>query len=135
MAAVMFQEITNFYTNYSKSSPANTNQKKFWVKNTLLSTTMIKCAPYSFGRYHILEKRDIKELLQKVHAFCFNYQHLDFLFKRFKCQFSWKIVVKSGQFFEKINRAVHFNHQNHQNKVLDRMPKFARKETLEKKVL
>ena len=42
-------------------------------------------------RYHILLKGNIKEeLLQKLDAFRFNYQHLDCLYAIFKYRFSGK---------------------------------------------
>ena len=55
---------------------------------------------------------EIKELLQKLDAFCFNYKHVDFLYIRLKYRSSGKIVVKSGQLFDTVQRVVHFNHQH-----------------------
>ena len=43
-------------------------------------------------------------------AFCFNYQHVDCLYKLFKHRFSGKIPVKKRQLTYKVQRAVHFNH-------------------------
>ena len=54
----------------------------------------------------------MKELLQKLDAFCFNHQHVDCLYTLLKYRFSDKIVVESGQIFDNLQRAVHFNHQN-----------------------
>ena len=73
---------------------------------------------------------NIKKLLQKLDAFCFNYQHEDCLYTLFKYRFSGNIVVKSGQLFDNVQRAVHFNHQN---KELDRMPGIAKTRLLRKK--
>ena len=50
-------------------------------------------------------------MLQKKDAFCFNYQHVDYLYTFFKYRFSGKIVVKIGQLFGNVQRAVHYNHQ------------------------
>ena len=72
----------------------------------------------------------IKELLQKLDAISFNYQHVDCLYTLFKYRFSGKIVLKSEQLFDNVQRAVHFNHQN---RGVDRMPSI-KKETLEEKV-
>ena len=51
-------------------------------------------------RYHIILIGNIKELLQKLDAFCFNYQHVDCLYTLFKYRFNGKIVIKIGQLFD-----------------------------------
>ena len=81
-------------------------------------------------RYHFIPIGHIKKLLQKLDAFCFNYQHVDCLYTLFKYRFSGRIVLKSGQFFDKLQRAVHFNQQN---RGVDRMPSIAKKRLLRKK--
>ena len=74
--------------------------------------------------------RQIKELLQKLDAFCFHYQHVDCLKTVLKYRFIGKFVVKSGQVFDNLQRAVHFNQQN---RGVDRMPSIAKKRLLRKK--
>ena len=81
-------------------------------------------------RYHIILIGNIKELLQKLDAFCFNYQHVDYLYTLFKYRFSGKIVLKIGQLCDNLQRAVHFNKQN---RGVDRMPSIAKKKLLRKK--
>ena len=81
-------------------------------------------------RYHIVLIGNIKELLQNLDAFCFNYQHVECLYTIFKYRFSRKIVIKSGKIFDNLQRAVHFNQQN---KGDDRMPSFAKKRILKRK--
>ena len=81
-------------------------------------------------RYHIFLIGNIEELLQKLDAFCFNYQHVDCLYTFFKYRFNDKFVLKSGQLFDFLQRAVHFNQQN---RGLDRMPSIAMKRLLRKK--
>ena len=81
-------------------------------------------------RYHIVLMENIKELLQKLDAFCFKYQHVDCVYTIFKYRFSGKIVVESGQLFDNLQRAVHFNQQS---RGLDRMPSIAKKRLLRKK--
>ena len=81
-------------------------------------------------RQHNILLGNIKDLLQKLDAFCFNYQHVDCLYTLFKYRFSGKIVVKSGQLFDNLQRAVHFNQQN---RGVDRMPSIAKKRHLRKK--
>ena len=55
---------------------------------------------------------------------------MDCLSTLFKYRFSGKIVVKSGQFFDNLNRAAHFNHQNRE---VDRLSSIAKKRLLRKK--
>ena len=81
-------------------------------------------------RYHIFLLGNIKELLQELDAFCFNYQHVDCLYTHFKYCFIGKIVIKSGQVFDNLQRAVHFNQQN---RGVERMPSIAKKRLLRKK--
>ena len=82
-------------------------------------------------RYHIILIGNIKELLQKLDAFCFNYQHLVCLYTLVKYGFSGKkSVIKSGQIFDNLQRAVLFNQQN---RWVDRMPSIAKIRLLRKK--
>ena len=80
-------------------------------------------------RYHIILIGDVKELLQKLDAFCFN-QHVDCLYTIFKSQFIGEIVVNSGQFFDDVQSANHFNQQN---RGVDRMPSIAENRLLRRK--
>ena len=80
-------------------------------------------------RYHKILIGNTKELLQKLDVFCFNYQHVDCLYTRFKYRFTGKIV-KSGQLFDNLQRAVHFNQQK---RGVDKMPSIAKKRLLSKK--
>ena len=75
--------------------------------------------------YHTILTGNSKDLPQKLDAFCFNYQHVDCLYTFLKYRFSGKNVLKkSGQLFDNLQRAVHFNHQN---RGVDRMPSIAKK--------
>ena len=76
--------------------------------------------------YHILLIGNIKELIQKLDAICFNYQHVDCLYTLFKYRFSGIIVFKSGQLFDNVQKVVHINHQN---KGVDRKPSIAKKDS------
>ena len=82
-------------------------------------------------RYHIILIGNNKELLQKLDAFCFNYQHVDCLYTLFKYGFSGKTVIKSGQLFDNFLEGSSFqpakerSGQNAQHRA---------KETLEEKV-
>ena len=127
MAAVMLQVIPSLYTNYSKNSllsSANTYEKFIVSKEYCFARHDDKMCFLPKCRYHIFLISDIKEFLQKLDAFYFNYQHVDCLYTLFKNRFSCKIVVKSGQLFDNLQRAVHFNQQN---RGVDRMPIIAKK--------
>ena len=77
-----------------------------------------------------MPRGNIKALLQNLDAFCFNYQHVDCLYTIFKYRFIGKNVIKSGQVFDKLQSAVHFNQQN---RGVERMPSIAKKRLLRKK--
>ena len=68
-------------------------------------------------------------MLQKMDAFCFYYQHVDFLYILFKYRFSGKIV-KSGQLFDNVQTAVHFSHQH---RGVEKMPGIVKKRLMRKK--
>ena len=115
MAAVMLQVISSFYTNYSKNSlfiSANTYEKNIVSKEYCIAGHDDKMRFLPNCRHHIILIGNIKELLQQLDAFCFNYQHVDCLYTFFKYRFSGKIVLKGGQLFDNLQRAVHFNQQN-----------------------
>ena len=133
MAAVMLQVIPSFYTNYSKNSlfiSANTYEKFFVSKENCIAHYDNKLCFLPNCRYHNILIGNIKGLLQKLDAFFFNYQHVDCLYTLFKHHFSGKNVVKSGQLFDKLQRAVHFNQQN---RGVERMPSIAKKRLSRKK--
>ena len=133
MAAVMLQVIPGFYTSYSKNSlifSANTYGKYFLNKEDCIACHHDKMYFLPNCRYHIILIGIIKEMLQKLDAFCFPYQHVDCLYTLFKCRFSGKIVVKSGQLFDNLQRAVDFNQQI---RGVNRMPSIAKKSFFRKK--
>ena len=115
MAAVMLQVIPSFYTNFSRTSlffAANTYEKYIVSKIYCTACHDDKMCFLPNCRYHIILIGNIKELLQKLDALCFNYQHVDCLYTLFKYRLSGKIVLKSGELFDILQRAVYFNHQN-----------------------
>ena len=133
MAAVMLQVIPSFYTNYSKNSlsiSANTYEKFIVSKENSIARHDGKMCFLPNCRYHIILKGNNKELLQKLDAFYFNYQHVDCLYTLLKYRFIGKIVIKSGQLFDSLQREVQ---SNQQNRGVDRMPGIAKKRLLMKK--
>ena len=111
----MLQVIPSFHTNCSKAASllsANTYENYILSKEYCVAHHDDKMCFLPNCRYHILLIGNIKDLLQILDTFCFNYQHVDCLLTLLKRRFSGKIVVESGQFFHKVQKAVHFNHQN-----------------------
>ena len=135
MAAVILQAITSFYTFYSKTSlfnSTNTHEKKIVSKEYCIARHDEKTCFLPQCRYHSILIGNIKELLQELDAFCSNdkHVHLDFLYTLFKYRFSCRIILKSGQTFDNLQKAVHFNHQN---RGVYRMPSIAKKRLLRQK--
>ena len=73
-------------------------------------------------RYPIILVGNVKELLQKLDAFCFTYQSVDCLYTFVKHRFSGNIVVKSGKQFQQ--RAVFTNQRNKRVDILHRKRDF-----------
>ena len=109
---------------------ANTIGKYIWSKELCIARHVDKMCFLPDCRYHIIKLGDVRELLQKLDAFCFNYQHVDCLHNFFKYQFNGKLVVKSGQLFDNVQWAVQFEQQN---RGLDRMLSIAKKRFLRRK--
>ena len=115
MAAVMLQVILRFYTNFSKNNlfiSANTYEKHIVSREDCIARHDDKLCFLTDCRNQVLLIGKIKELVQKLDAFCFNYQHVDCLYTLFKYRFSGKVVVKSGQLFDNLLSAVQFSQQN-----------------------
>ena len=133
MTAVMLQVIPSFYANYSKNSlfiSADSYEKFVVSKENCIACHDDKMCFLPTCRYDNILIGNIKELLPKLDAFCFNYQHVDCLYTLFKYHFIGNIVIKSGQVFDNLQRAVHFYQQNRGE---ERMPSIAKKSLLRKK--
>ena len=133
MAALILQVIPSCYTKYSKNSffiSEITNENFIVSKEYCIARHDDKMCFLPICRYHIILIGNVKELLQKLDAFCFNYQHVDCLNALFKYSFSDKIDIKSGQIFDKLQRAVYLNQQNRE---LDRKASIAKKRLLRKR--
>ena len=133
MAAIMLQSIPSFYAKISEKSlfiSANTYAKYIVCKDYCIAHHNDKTCLLASCKYHILLLANVEELLKKLDTFCFNYQHVDCLYTLVKCRFSGKVIAKSGQVFDNVQRAVDFNQRN---KGVDRMPSIAKKRLLRKK--
>ena len=134
MAAIMLQTIPSFYAKISEESlfiSATTFENYIVCKDDCIAHHNEKTCFLPTCKYHIVLLRNVQELLKKLDtSFCFTYQHVDCLYTLFKYRFSGKVIAKSGQVFDNVQRAVDFNHRN---KGVDRMPSFAKKRLLRKK--
>ena len=133
MAAIMLQTIPGFYAKISEKSlviSATTFEKYIVFRDYCIAHHNKKTCFSPACKYNIILLANIEELLKKLDTFCFTYQHVDCLYTLFKCQFSGKVIAKSGQVFDNVQRAVDFNHRN---KGVDRMPSIAKKRLLRKK--
>ena len=133
MAAIMLHAKPSFYAKISEKSffiSASTYEKFIVCKNYCIANHDDKTCFLPSCEYHILLHGNVEELLKKLDTFCFPYQHVDCLYTLFKYRFSGKVIAKSGQVFDNVQRAVDFNHRN---KGVDRMPSIAKKRLLRKK--
>ena len=133
MAAIMLQTIPSFYAKFSEKSLfilASTYEKYVVCKDYCIAHNNERTCFSPARKYHIVLLGNVQELLKKLNTFCFTYQHVDCLYTLFKYRFSGKVIAKSGQVFDNVQRAVDFNHRN---KGVDRMPSIAKKRLLRKK--
>ena len=77
--------------------------------------------------FQILLHGKFDGLIKKLDTFCFTYQHVDSLYTLFKYRFSGKVVAKSGQVFDNVQRADYFSYRN---KGVDRILGSVKKELL-----
>ena len=133
MAAIMLQTIPSFYAKISEKSlfiSAKTYEKFIVCKDYCIAHHDEKTCPLPVCNYHIILLGEIEELLHKLDTFCFTYQHLDCLYTLFKYRFSGKIIAKSGNMFDHVQKAISFNQRN---RGVDKMLSIAKKRLSRKK--
>ena len=133
MAAIMLQSKPSFYAKISEKSlfiSANTYEKHIVCKDYCIAHHNEKTCFLPSCKYHIVLLGNVQELLKKLDSFCFTYQHVDCLYTLFKYRFSGKVIAKSGEVFDNVQRAVDFNQRN---RGVDRMPSIAKKRLFRKK--
>ena len=127
MAAIMLPTIPSFYPTISERSlfiSAYTYVKHIVCTVYCIAHHDDKTCFLPACKYHFILLGNVEELLKKLDTFCFTYQHVDCLYTLLKCWFSGKVIAKSGQVFDNVQRPVDFNHRN---KGEDRMPSIAKK--------
>ena len=129
----MLQTISSFYKKTSEKSLfifANTYEKYIVCKDYCIAYHDDKTCFLPACKNHIILVGNVQELLKKLDTICFTYQDVDCLYTLFKYRFSGKVIVKSGEVFDNVQRAYDFNHRN---EGVDRMPSIAKKRLLRKK--
>ena len=129
----MFQSISSFYTKFSEKNlfiSANKYQKYIVCKDYCIAHHDDKTCFLPACKYHNILLGNVEELLKKLDTFCFTYQQVDCLYTLSKYRFIGKVIAKSGQMFENVQRAIDFNQRN---KGVDRRPRIAKKRLLRKK--
>ena len=130
MAAIMLQTIPSFYTKLAEKSlfiSASIHKKCIVCKDYFIAHHDDNTCVLLACKYHIRLLGNVEELLEKLDAFCFTYQHVECLYTLFKYRFRGKVIAKSGQVFENVQGKADFNHRN---KGVDRMPSIAKKRLL-----
>ena len=130
----MLQTIPSFSAKISEKSlfiSATTYEKYIVCKDYCIAHHNDKTCFLPACKYHIVLLGNVQELLKKLDTFCFTYQHVDCLYTSCKYRFSGKVIARSVQVFDNVQRAVDFNHRN---KGVDRRSSIAKKQTLEEKV-
>ena len=115
MAAIMLQAKPSVYTKLSEKVCLylQIHMKDFLVcKDYCIAHHDDKTCFLPACKYHILLIGNVEELLKKLDTFCFTYQHVDCLYTLFKYRFTGKVIAKSGQVFDNVQRAVDFNQRN-----------------------
>ena len=128
-----YKQFPSFYAKISEKNlfiSAATYEKYIVCKDYCIAHHNEKTCFLPTCKYHIVLLGIVQELLKKLDTFCFTYQHLDCLYTLFKYRFSGKVIAKSGQVFDNVQRAVGFIRRN---KGVDRMPSIAKKRLLRKK--
>ena len=129
MTAIMLQTIPSFYRKISEKSlfiSAKTYEEYIVCKDYCIAHHDDETCSLPASKYHNILLGEIEELLHKLDTFCFTYQHVDCLYTLFKYRFSGKIIAKSGNVYDTVQREISFNKGN-------KMPSIAKKRLLRKK--
>ena len=129
----MLPPIPCFYAKNSEKSlfiSATTYEKYIVCKDYCIAHHNEKTCFLPACKYHIVLLGNVQELLKKLDSICLNYQHVECLYTLFKYRLCGKVIAKSGQVFDNVQRAVDYNHRN---KGVDRMPSIAKKRLLRKR--
>ena len=129
----MLQTIPSFYAKISEKSlffSPQTYEKYIVCKDYCIVHHDDKTCSVPACKFYIILLGEIEELLHKLDTFCFTYQHVDCLYTLFKYRFSRKVIAKSRNVFDNVQRAISCNQRN---RGVVKMPSIAKKKLLRKK--
>ena len=132
MAAIMLQTTPRVYAKISEKSfyiSAKTYEKYIVCKDHCIALHSNRTCSLPVFKCHITLLGQIEEIPLKLDPFCFTYQHVDCLYTLFKYRFNGKIIAKSGNVFDNVQREIFFNQRNRR---VDKIPSVAKKEALQK---
>ena len=130
----MLQAIPSFYAKNSEKIlfiSANTFEKKIVYTDYGIAHHDDKMCSLPASKYLVIIFGETEELIHKLDAFCFTYQHMDYLYTLFKYRFSGKILAKSANVFNNVQRAISFNQRN---RGVDTMPSIPKRRFMRKSV-
>ena len=133
MAAIMLQTLPSFYAIFSEKGlfiSSKTYQKYIVCKDYCIAHHDDKTCSLPACNYHKILLGEIEELLHKLDTFCFTYQHVECPYTQFKYRFGGKVIAKSVNVFDNVQRAISFTQRN---RGLNKMPSFAKRRFLRKK--
>ena len=133
MAAVKLQVTASYFAEYSENFlfiSTNAYKKDNVCYDYCVFFHNDNSCFVSICKFQIILLGNTEELLKKLDAFCFTYQHAYCLYTFFSNRFIGKIFAKSGHVFDNVQRAVDFNHKN---KGVEGMPSIAKRRLLRKK--
>ena len=133
MAAIKLQRIPSFYAKTSVKSffiSSKTYGKCIVCKNYCIAYQDNKTCFLPADKYHNKLLGEFEELVQKLQTFFFTYGNVDCLYTLFKYRFSGKLITKSRNMFDNVQRAISFNQRNRGVNIL---ASIAKKKLLRKK--
>ena len=133
MAATLLQTIPSFHVKSSEKSlfnSAKSYENYIVCKDYCIAHHNDKTCFLTACKYHIVLFGEIEQLLHKLYTFCFTYQHVDCFYTLFRYRLIGKIIAKSGNVYDNVQRAISFNQRN---RGVDEMPSTAKKRLLRKK--
>ena len=107
MAAKLLQTIPSFHAPFWENTLffSKSTHEIYFVKHKYSFQDDMMC-PVPSRRYHISVTRDSADLLQKLGATFFFYQHFHYLDTPSKDRFSKDVVAESGRAFGNVQTAV-----------------------------
>ena len=107
----MLEMIPSFYANFSKNSfliSSNTYEMDILSKKYCIAHHDAEMCFLSKCRYQFFLLDNVEEFVQELDFLCSTHQHGDCLYELFKYRFIGKIVIKTAQVFDNVQRAVYF---------------------------